>query len=63
MGDTKRGRERKGKKKREQHIEHEIDATLDADDEPPEPAEEVPDVREADLENVSVTKAEGKTER
>ncbi|MFW5905757.1 MAG: hypothetical protein ACOCUO_02820 [archaeon] len=63
MGDTKRGRERKGKKKREQHIEHEIDATLDADDEPPEPADDVPDVLETDLENVSVTKADKQTER
>lgn len=37
MGDTKRGRERKGRKKREQLRRHEIDETLDAEEEPPEP--------------------------
>ena len=62
MGDTKRGRERKGKKKREQHIEQEIDATLHADDQPPEPDEEVPDIRETDMENVSVTETDEPTE-
>lgn len=36
MGDTKRGRERKGKDKREQLRRHEIDQSLQAEDEPPE---------------------------
>lgn len=57
MGDTKRGREQKGKKKREQLIEQEISTTLGADEEPPEPEEEIPDVTDPDLENVSVTTA------
>lgn len=59
MGDTKRGRERKGKKKREQLIEQEISSTLGADETPPEPEEPVPDVSDPDLENVSVSRAEG----
>lgn len=46
MGDTKRGRERKGKDKREQLRRHEISQTLSADDEPPEPEDE----EEIDLE-------------
>ncbi|MDR5656874.1 hypothetical protein RH831_06735 [Halodesulfurarchaeum sp. HSR-GB] len=54
MGDTKRGRERKGQKKREQRIRQEIDETLDADDEPPVSDAESPEVTETDLENVSV---------
>lgn len=58
MGDTKRGRERKGKKKREQLIEQEISSTLGADETPPEPDEEVPEVTDPDLENVSVIRAE-----
>jgi len=40
MGDTKRGRERKGKDKREQLNERDISQTLSADEEPPEPEEE-----------------------
>jgi hypothetical protein len=48
MGDTKRGRERKGLKKREQRIEHELERELDASDEPPE-APETPDVSEDDV--------------
>lgn len=40
MGDTKRGRERKGKDKREQQRRHEIEETLDAEEEPPESGEE-----------------------
>lgn len=39
MGDTKRGRERKGKDKREQLRHKEIEESLDADEEPPEPEE------------------------
>lgn len=58
MGDTKRGRERNGQKKREQLIEQEIDASLGADEEPPEPSEEAPDVSTTDLDNVSVTTAD-----
>lgn len=46
MGDTKRGRERKGKDKREQLRRHEIDRSLEAPDEPPE--SEAPD--ELDIE-------------
>lgn len=63
MGDTKRGRERKGQKKREQLIEQEIDASLGADEEPPEPAEEAPEVTDTDLENVSVTNANESLDR
>ncbi|MFB6114559.1 MAG: hypothetical protein ABEJ58_10720 [Halodesulfurarchaeum sp.] len=37
MGDTKRGRERKGKKKKEQLRRRDIDHALDASEEPPEP--------------------------
>ena len=37
MGDTKRGRERKGQKKREQQRRQEIEETLDAEEEPPDP--------------------------
>jgi len=40
MGDTKRGRERKGQKKREQLREHDVERTLEATDEPPEPVED-----------------------
>ncbi len=36
MGDTKRGRERKGKKKMEQRRRRELKRTLDADDEMPD---------------------------
>jgi hypothetical protein len=61
MGDTKRGRERKGQKKREQLIEQEIDASLGADEEPPEPEETVPDVSETDLEHVSVIRTDDST--
>lgn len=42
MGDTKRGRERKGQKKREQLREREVERTLEATDEPAE-APELPD--------------------
>lgn len=59
MGDTKRGRERKGKKKREQRIEQEISSTLDASETPPDQEEEIPEVTEFDLENVSVIPADG----
>ncbi|MGM0371335.1 MAG: hypothetical protein ACQEQJ_02380 [Halobacteriota archaeon] len=62
MGDTKRGRERKGQKKREQRIRQEIDETLDADDEPPVSDAESPDVTEADLENVSIQGSEDEEE-
>ena len=58
MGDTKRGRERKGEKKREQLIEQEISTTLGADEEPPEPDEDVPEISNPELENVSVTRTE-----
>ena len=58
MGDTKRGRERKGRKKREQLIEQEISTTLGADENPPEPEETVPEVDRPDLENVSVTRSD-----
>ncbi|WP_435097825.1 hypothetical protein [Halarchaeum sp. P4] len=37
MGDTKRGRERKGMGKRQQRREREVYRTLRADEEPPEP--------------------------
>lgn len=63
MGDTKRGRERKGQKKREQRIEQEIHASLGADEEPPEPAEEVPEIRDTDVDNVSVTNADDSLDR
>lgn len=36
MGDTKRGRERKGKVKEEQLREKEVERTLEADEEMPE---------------------------
>jgi hypothetical protein len=36
MGDTKRGRERKGMKKMEQRRQRELERTLTADDEMPE---------------------------
>ncbi|MFB6110036.1 MAG: hypothetical protein ABEJ60_04085 [Halodesulfurarchaeum sp.] len=58
MGDTKRGREQQGQKKREQLIRHEIDETLDADEEPPDPATEEPDIEETELENISLQRAE-----
>jgi hypothetical protein len=58
MGDTKRGRERKGEKKREQLIEQEISTTLGADEEPPEPEDAVPEVDSPDLENVSVIRSD-----
>ena len=58
MGDTKRGREQKGQKKREQLIRQEIDETLGADEEPPEPTEEEPEIEGTELENVSVHTAE-----
>ncbi len=58
MGDTKRGREQKGKKKREQLIEQEISTTLGADEEPPDPEEEIPDVTDSGLENVSLITAD-----
>lgn len=61
MGDTKRGRERKGRKKREQLVRQEIDQSLRADETPPEP-ESVPEVEEPDLENVTVTRAGTETE-
>ena len=48
MGDTKRGRERKGLKKREQRIEHELERELDASEEPPE-GPEVPETAEDDV--------------
>ncbi|AOW80528.1 hypothetical protein HTSR_1352 [Halodesulfurarchaeum formicicum] len=62
MGDTKRGRERKGQKKREQRIRQEIDETLDAADEPPVSDAESPDVTETDLENVSIVTTEDEEE-
>ncbi|QLC33917.1 hypothetical protein EFA46_006780 [Halarchaeum sp. CBA1220] len=37
MGDTKRGRERKGTGKRQQRREREVYRELRADEEPPEP--------------------------
>ncbi|GGL63106.1 hypothetical protein [Halocalculus aciditolerans] len=40
MGDTKRGRERKGTVKREQRLEAEVHRELDASDEPPEPEDD-----------------------
>ena len=40
MGDTKRGRERKGKVKREQQFRREVEETLEADEEMPEMDEE-----------------------
>ncbi|MFB6124603.1 MAG: hypothetical protein ABEJ59_01425 [Halanaeroarchaeum sp.] len=40
MGDTKRGRERKGAKKREQLTRREVEKTLTADDEMPTPEDE-----------------------
>jgi len=40
MGDTKRGRERKGKDKREQQRLREVERTLTADDEMPDPEDE-----------------------
>lgn len=46
MGDTKRGRERKGQKKREQLRQRELERTLEASDEPPEPVEEDIDLGE-----------------
>lgn len=42
MGDTKRGRERQGQKKREQLRMREVERTLEATDEPSE-APELPD--------------------
>lgn len=42
MGDTKRGRERQGQKKREQLRNREVERTLEATDEPSE-APELPD--------------------
>ncbi|MFB6081907.1 MAG: hypothetical protein ABEJ67_03705 [Halanaeroarchaeum sp.] len=42
MGDTKRGRERKGKDKREQLHRREVRRTLEAD-------EEMPDVEEEEI--------------
>ncbi len=58
MGDTKRGRERTGHKKREQLREKEITAALEADEEPPDPEHDVPTTPETDLDFVTVTKAE-----
>ena len=53
MGDTKRGRERNGKKKREQLREREVARTLEATNEPADPPE-FPDDEAVDLdENVS----------
>lgn len=40
MGDTKRGRERQGQKKREQLREQEVERTLTASDDPPDPQED-----------------------
>lgn len=40
MGDTKRGRERKGKVKEEQLREKEVERTLEADEEMPEVEDE-----------------------
>jgi len=48
MGDTKRGRERTGKKKREQLRERDVERTLEATDEPAD-APEFPDEDEIDL--------------
>jgi hypothetical protein len=42
MGDTKRGRERQGQKKREQLREREVERTLEATEEPAD-APELPD--------------------
>ena len=50
MGDTKRGRERKGKVKREQLRRREISETLSADEEPPEPDELAPEEGDVDIE-------------
>lgn len=43
MGDTKRGRERKGKDKREQRFRREVERTLEAD-------EEMPDLEQDEIE-------------
>jgi hypothetical protein len=48
MGDTKRGRERKGQKKREQLREREVERTLEATDDAADPPE-FPDDEEIDL--------------
>jgi hypothetical protein len=40
MGDTKRGRERQGQKKREQLRERELQRTLEASEQPPDPQED-----------------------
>jgi hypothetical protein len=40
MGDTKRGRERQGQKKREQLRRQEVERTLEADETPPDPQED-----------------------
>ena len=50
MGDTKRGRERKGKVKREQLRRREITETLSADEEPPEPEELPPEIDDVEIE-------------
>ncbi|WP_186007739.1 hypothetical protein [Halanaeroarchaeum sulfurireducens] len=44
MGDTKRGRERKGKVKEEQLRREEVKRTLEADEEMPEAEEEEIDI-------------------
>jgi len=50
MGDTKRGRERNGKKKREQLRSREVERTLEATNEPAEPPE-FPEEEEIDLDD------------